>query len=84
MPIDFEKLGCNSWTFLYQSDTTTDPLLPSGYDSSSRLNSSMDKNGPVLPSGRMSPPPSYDEVVFNVGETKKNINDNLSSYGIEF
>ena len=44
----------------------------------------MDKNGPGLPSGRMSPPPSYDEVVFNVGETKKNINDNLSSYGIEF
>ena len=32
----------------------------------------------------MSPPPSYDEVVFNVGnvgETKKNLNENLSSSG---
>ena len=41
----------------------------------------MNKKGPVLPNGRMSPPPSYDEVVFNVGETKKGFNDNLTTSG---
>ena len=59
-------------------------MLPSGYDSSSRLDPSINKNGPGLPHGRMSPPPSYDEVVFNVGnidKTKKSINDNLDSSG---
>merc|ERR1712223_2285098 len=65
----------------FAPDATTDPLLPSGYDNSSRLDPSMSKNGPVLPNGRMSPPPSYDEVVFNVGETKKSFNDNLTTSG---
>jgi len=68
----------------FNPDATNDPLLPSGYDSSSRLDPSINKNGPGLPHGRMSPPPSYDEVVFNVGnidKTKKSINDNLDSSG---
>ena len=57
----------------YHSDTTLNPLLLPGDDHLSGHGPSGGKEGTKISPNRMSPPPSYDEVVFNVdyAEEKK-------------
>ena len=61
--------GCSNIRFCcnyYHSDPTTNPLLLPGDDNSSEHGPSGTKDGTRISHNRMSPPPSYDEVVFNV------------------
>lgn len=65
-----------------------EPSAPygTGYGNSHRMDAqSTDKVDSNIPHGRMSPPPSYDEVVFNsnhVKETKKGSNDDALSASV--
>ena len=61
------------------SDATSDALLPSGYGN--RTEPTGDKADSDRTHDRMSPPPSYDEVVFNVEESKKYYNHLLNGSG---
>ena len=63
------RFCCN----FYHSDPTLNPLLLPGDDNSSGHGPSGAKDGTRISHNRMSPPPSYDEVVFNVdyAEEKK-------------
>ena len=64
------------------SDATSDALLPLGYGN--RTEPTGDKADSDMTHDRMSPPPSYDEVVFNVEESKKHYNHLLNGSGTIF